>query len=399
MQNISGSLLKMLNRQQKLIRKRALTALLIFVFILAGIGFIKGAKFVPVIFQYFFHKGIDLKQTKDNKINILLLGVGGGTHEGPNLTDTIIFASLDPTAKKVTLVSIPRDLWIPELKAKINTAYTYGEGKQQGGGLTLSKKVVSEMLGQQLDYAVKIDFNGFEKAVDMMGGLDIDVDNAFDDAQYPLSGKEDESCGLTDDEIASFSAQIATGSATENESFPCRYEHLHFDKGPSHMDGTTALKYVRSRHAIGKEGTDFARSKRQEKVISAFKDKIFSVDTFLNPVKVVGLVNVLRDSIDMDLKDNELDDFVRLMQKMKGAKIVSASVDTGDESQDRLGLLLNPPISEIFEKQWVLIPRTGAGDYHEIQTYVACVIEGRDCIVGASDILIPTALPTKNLLK
>ena len=389
----------MLNRQQKRIRKRALTAFFIFLLILVGLGFIKGAKYIPVVLQLFFHKGIELKQTKDNKINLLLLGVGGGSHEGPNLTDTIIFASLDPSTKKVTLVSIPRDLWIPELKAKINTAYTFGEEKKQGGGLMLSKKVVSDMLSRQVDYAVKIDFSGFEKAVDMMGGLDIDIDNTFDDYQYPLSGKEDESCGLTDDEITSLSAEIATGSATEADSFPCRYEHLHFDKGLRHMDGQTALKYVRSRHSLGIEGSDFSRSKRQEKIISAFKDKIFSADTFLNPVKVVGLVNVLKDSIDMDLKDNELDDFVRLAQKMKGAKLVSAIVDTGDESQDRLGLLMHPEVSEIFKNQWVLIPRTGAGDYKEVQTYVECIIEGRNCTVGASGVLTPTPALTKGVEK
>ncbi len=389
----------MLNRQQKRIRKRALTALFIFLLILAGVGLIQGAKYIPIALQLFFHKGIDLKQTKDNKINILLLGVGGGSHEGPNLTDTIIFASLDPDAKKVTLVSIPRDLWIPELKAKVNTAYTLGEDKQQGGGLVLSKKVVSDMLAQQVDYAVKIDFNGFEKAIDTMGGLDIQVDNTFDDYQYPLSGKEDDSCGLTDEEIISLSSAIATGSATDLESFPCRYEHLHFDKGLTHMDGATALKYVRSRHSVGIEGSDFARSKRQERVIAAFKEKIFSVGTFLNPVKVLGLVNVLRDSIDMDLKDSELDDFVRLAQKMRGAKLVSAIVDIGDESQGRLGLLMHPEISEIFKNQWVLIPRTGAGDYAEIQTYVGCVIAGRDCTVGPSGILTPTPIPTKTSAK
>jgi len=52
------------------------------------------------------------------------------------------------------------------------------------------------------------------------------------------------------------------------------------------MDGVTALKYVRSRHAIGAEGSDFARSKRQEKVVGAFKDKIFSLDVLLNPLRL-----------------------------------------------------------------------------------------------------------------
>lgn len=385
----------MRSRLKSHVRKRVFFAILVFVCIILGIGLFKIVKFFPVFWDLVFNKEIQLKETKENRVNILLLGVGGGKHEGPDLTDTLIFQSIDPSTKRVTLVSLPRDLWIPDIGAKINAAYTFGEEKQKGGGLPLTKAVVSKVLGQQIDYAVKIDFSGFEKAVDMMGGLDIDVANTFDDYAYPVTGLEIDPCGFDEEKIASLSAEIATGSATESEAFPCRYEHLHFDSGSQHMNGETALKYVRSRHALGPEGSDFARSKRQERVISAFRDKMFSARTILNPGKVFRLIDVLEGSIEMDIKQGEYDDFVKLFKKMEGAKITSAIIDLGEG--ERFGLLVNPPISDEYRKAWVLAPRFGNGNYKEIQEYVMCIIEGKNCVINEYGIATPT--PTVKLRK
>jgi anionic cell wall polymer biosynthesis LytR-Cps2A-Psr (LCP) family protein len=382
------------SRRRKPARKRVFWAVLVVVLLLIGVFLFKSGNIFSFLWNTQVTKQIALKQSPERKINVLLLGVGGGTHDGPDLTDTIIFASVDSKTDKVTLVSLPRDLWMPELNAKVNSAYTYAEEKKPGSGLLYTKALIGKILNQQIDYAIKLDFDGFVKAVDIVGGLDIEVSNAFDDYQYPLNGKEDSSCGLTEDKIASLSAEIASGSASESEAFPCRYEHLHFDKGPAHMEGITALKYVRSRHALGKEGSDFARSKRQEKVISALKQKIFSAGTLLNPVKIVELVNTLKDSLKTDIKEDEYDDFVNLAQKMKGAKISSAVVDMGDSESERLGLLLSPPISPEYGNQWVLSPRTGNGNYSEIQEYVSCQIKGTNCMVGTVGIVTPTPKPT-----
>ncbi len=378
------------SRRQRHIRKRVVVAIIVFFFIIGGIVAFSVGKFVPALFELLFKKEIQLKVTEEHRVNVLLLGVGGGNHEGPDLTDTIILASIDPRTQKVTLISVPRDLWMPELSAKVNTAYTFGEDKQKGGGLLLAKATVSKLLGQQIDYAFKIDFDGFIKAVDMMGGLDVEVVNTLDDYAYPITGEETNSCEHTDEEIVDLTAQIATGSASESEAFPCRYEHLHFDSGVQHMDGINALKYVRSRHAEGKEGSDFARSKRQEKVIAAFKDKMFSVGTLLNPVKLTNLGSVLAGSIETDIKENEYDDFIKLAKKVQGGTIDSVALDTGDDAEERYGLLINPPISEEYRKAWVLSPRIGNGDYSEIQEYVGCRIENILCEVGINGIVTPT---------
>lgn len=343
---------------------------------------LKTASLYPFLFHLFLDKGVNLKQD-NNVINILLLGIGGGTHEGPNLTDTIILASVNSKNNKIILTSIPRDLWVPDLNGqnkKINTAYAVGEFRRNGGGLSLSKAAAGKITGQNIDYALRIDFSGFVKAVDIIGGLDINVDNPFDDYQYPIDGKENDSCGKNSDELQ----KIATEEAEmQIKDLPCRYKHLHFDKGLNHMNGETALEYARSRHAEGIEGSDFARSKRQEKVIIAFKGKILSAQTFINPARIISLYEVLKGSLDTDIKQDEFDDFVRLGQEAKGSKIQSAVIDTGDDQTQRPGLLIYAPISAEYFYLSTLIPRIGNGNFSEIQKYIDCEVKIGNCSISS----------------
>lgn len=362
-----------------MLKKRPLIIVGIFVVILA-VFIIKTANLYPFLFQLFFDKGVALKET-NSRVNILLLGIGGGRHDGPNLTDTIILASLDPKNNKITLVSIPRDLWVPDLELankKINGAYAAGEEKRKGGGLLLAKKIVEKISGQNVDYGLRIDFSGFVKAVDIVGGLDVMVDNSFVDSQYPISGKEDDPCGKTEEELQTLATASAEILARE---LPCRYKYLRFDKGLARMDGETALEFVRSRNSESNEGSDFARSKRQEKVIKAFKDKILSAQTLINPAKILNLYSVLKDSIDTDIKQDEFDDFIRLAQEMKQVKIQSVIIDAGDEQAQRQGLLINPPITSDYNLEWVLIPRLGNGNFTEIQKYIDCKVKTENCPV------------------
>lgn len=328
-----------------------------------------------------FNKEIELKKEEDKGIvNILLLGIAGGTHDGATLTDTIMLAHIDPSENKVVLVSIPRDLWVPLLDSKINAAYEFGEQKKRGGGLTLAKATVYEILNQPVNYAFRVDFSGFVQIVDQLGGLDIEVEQTFDDYNYPIPGKESDLCNKSEDELKAIEATMSANPTIVpvTEIFPCRVEHLHFEKGQQHMDGKATLKYVRSRQAEGLEGTDFARSRRQQKVLLALRDKGLSAGVLLNPLKLIQISQTLGKSIDTDIQSNEYDDFVKLAQKMRGAEIKNAVIDQGDEQEDRPGLLINPPVS--FYGAWVLSPRTG--DFKEIQEYVSCELTRDDCVIG-----------------
>jgi LCP family protein required for cell wall assembly len=354
-------------------KKLIAIALLILFVGLFGRLIVEAAKWSPVFFQYFFQKEIALKKTED-RVNVLFLGIGGGKHDGPLLTDTIIYVSADPVLQKVTLISIPRDLWLSDLKAKINTAYASGEERKKDGGLLLTKAAVEKIFNQPVDYVLRIDFNGFVKAIDMVGGVDVSVQKGFEDLEYPIAGKETDPCGFTGEEFE----ERATSSAIF-EMFPCRYEYLVFQEGLQHMDGEKALKFVRSRHAKGTEGTDFARSRRQEIIIEAFQDKVFSLNTLLNPGRLMSLYDVFQDSIHTNIQQDEYDDFVKLAMKIKDAQINNVVFFYSDPYSEKQGIFINPLPSKTYDNQWVLIPRKGTDNFSEVQEYVKCEIEVGDC--------------------
>jgi LCP family protein required for cell wall assembly len=202
------------------------------------------------------------------RTNFVLLGIPGKTHEGVDLTDTIIFVSIGFKKSDILMVSLPRDIWLDSLKDKINTAYHYGEEKKEGGGFILAKSSVSEVVGLPVHYALLIDFEGFENIINLVGGIDVNVENPFTDNKFPIPGRENDLCN-------------------GDKEFRCRYETVSFRKGLQHMNGETTLKFVRSRNAEGDEGTDFAREKRQQQVILALQKKLLSI-TNLTPSKISG---------------------------------------------------------------------------------------------------------------
>ncbi|MFI5265704.1 MAG: LCP family protein, partial [Candidatus Levyibacteriota bacterium] len=340
----------------------------------------------------FIDKKINITRSENGDVNVLLMGIGGGTHDGPNLTDTIILANLQPDKNRVNLISIPRDLYVDSLNSKINAAYATGEDNGNRG-ILLARSTVEAVTGIHPDYTVVIDFSGFVRLVDTLGGIDVQVQNTLNDHAYPTEGKENDLCGISQDAIASFSAQIATGSATEADLFPCRFENLYVPAGLQHMDGALALKFVRSRHALGSEGSDFARSRRQQLVITAVRNKALSLGTLANPVKILQIITILKDSVKTDIPESQFNDFIKLAQKMKGAKIQDNVIDQGDTGTGRYGLLINPPLVA-YNGAWVLVPRVGRADYSEIKTYVGCIIKNQNCVVTQDSIEIPTPTVT-----
>ena len=233
-----------------------------------------------------FDNGADLHPI-DGRVNMLLLGIPGGDHEGTDLTDTILVLSFHEKNKTVSMISLPRDIWSDTLKDKVNSAYHYGELKKKGGGLILSKAVVSDMIGLPIQYALVLDFSGFRKVIDLVGGIEVNIPKSFTDPEFPIPGKENDEC-------------------SGDPEFRCRYEPLHFDAGPLIMNGDLALKYVRSRHAEGDEGSDFARGRRQQEVLLALKSKLMSKDIYLNPGELEKLYGAFDEATDMDMNIGEL---------------------------------------------------------------------------------------------
>lgn len=270
---------------------------------------------------------MQLSQT-DGRTNLLLLGIPGGSHAGADLTDSMMILSINQKSKTNYLISLPRDIWSDTLKDKINSAYHYGEEKKQGGGLVLAKVVAEDVIGMPVHYGLVIDFSGFRRVIDDVGGVDVNVTSGFNDPDFPIEGKEEDAC-------------------SGDRQFRCRYETLTFVTGIQLMDGTTALKYVRSRHAEGDEGSDFARNRRQQEVIFALKQKMTQPSVWMSPVRLRKVLASYDAATDTDMRIAELVTIAKLVARTKSEQIVRISL----EDQ-----LLTPPIW-MYGGKYVLIPK------------------------------------------
>jgi LCP family protein required for cell wall assembly len=282
-----------------------------------------------------FFKTSNAENDNETRINVLFLGMGGVGHEGPYLTDTLILGSFDTKTKKAALLSIPRDLsvYVPEYEwRKINHVNSFGEEKNPGEGGKFTKEFISELLDINIHYYVRMDFDGFIKLIDDLGGVDVYVDESFTDPLFP----------------------------TDNY----KYQTLSFKKGWQTMNGERALQFSRSRHGTGNEGSDFARSRRQQKIIMALKDKIFSFNTLLSPGKIAALLNSARQNIQTDFEVWEMIKFANLLRGVKSNEIVRHSLDSGTG-----GLLTE----RIYEGAYLLEPRTG--NFDEIKNFVKNIFD------------------------
>ena len=356
--------------------KKLLLAIGFLVFLGVVVAFFSGSSST---FSYIFSGGLGVKNT-DGKVNILLLGNAGGVHDGPYLTDTVMVASLDLKKHKINLISLPRDLWLTDLKIKLNAVYEIGQ--ERGEGLRFAKETVNDILGIPIHYGLRVDFRGFIQAVDQVGGLDIDVERSFEDYFYPITGKEDDLCGLKEEERGLTEEEsklynLSSGKqkviltpdnkiATEAADFFCRFERISFKAGPAYLGGEIALKFARSRMGTNGEGSDFARSKRQQKVLEAFRSKMLSLETLINPGQIKKLMDTFGENVEIDMP---VDDAIILYGFVKK---ISHTQNFVIDGQKENSLLINPPVGEYGG--WVLLPKSG--NYSEIHAFVQKILKG-----------------------
>ncbi|MFN8523613.1 MAG: LCP family protein [Chloroflexota bacterium] len=182
----------------------------------------------------------------EKAFNFVAVGIDRRDREIPR-TDVIMLGRFDTATRKVSLISIPRDLWvnIPEFgQDRINAAYAHGEArKEPGGGMGLLKRTIEKNFGVSVQHHAIVDFQCFRTAVDSVGGVEVDVPRAILDTRYP----------------------------TEDYG----YQTVKFDVGLQRMDGERALQYVRTRYS----DSDFGRMRRQQLVVSALRRELFQLRT------------------------------------------------------------------------------------------------------------------------
>ncbi len=270
-------------------------------------------------------EGEDLGQ-----INILLLGIGGEGHDGPYLTDTLILAQIRPDLNAISFISIPRDYLIdtPGLQGrKINAAFAEGmarSNKDWATGGEWAREAVESISGLKIPYFAVVDFRGFEKAVDEVGGLDITIERTFTDYSFP-------------------------NDATNGYLPP-----VTFTQGFEHMNGKRALIFARSRHAAGLEGSDFARSTRQQKIIHAFKDKVVNLNLITDANTINKLLGVVADHFHTNLQPEELFHLYSLVKNYQKNQLLFLNLDP-------ITNLICPQILE-ENSAYVLVPCPGKNE-------------------------------------
>lgn len=308
----------------------------------------KNYNFLNSVKNLIFQSDNVLEGQRNDRVNILLLGMGGPGHDGPYLTDTNMVISLKPSTKEVSLLSVPRDLGVVMDNyglGKVNHANAYGENASPGQGGEYARKIFAKTLGVDIPYYVRVDFKAFVDIIDAVGGVTINVEKPFSDYMFP----------------------------GPNNS----YQTIEFVAGPQLMNGTRALEYARSRHGTNGEGSDFARAKRQQQVLTALKERLLSFGTYTNPVKVQKILSSLSNHISTNL------DFGQIMY--------SAALARELRSSPRTLVLDNGPTGYLYSTNsptggYILLPNSG--NFDEIRTAFENIF---------GDVPLPVARPPQTI--
>lgn len=296
--------------------------------------FILTLSIISAAIGLYFYKKLPVIDTNQA---ILILGIGGENHTASDLTDTIIVAYLNNNSKSIKFLSLPRDIWIAEIRAKLNSAYHYGGFKMAGDR-------VEAITNIPITNIVIVDFSLFKDLVDGMEGISVNIVNSFVDEKYPIMGKENNLCN-------------------GDKLYKCRFETIQFNQGKQQMNGEMALKFVRSRNAVGDEGTDIAREKRQQQVISAVREKLLSKKVLLNPKMIKNLYDISVAHVKTNIDQKKAIALLRFIF----------------ESRDNISFLTIPEeflkISQNekkYDRQYVFVPKLGT--WKELQDWIAKII-------------------------
>lgn len=274
----------------------------------------------------------------DGRVNVLLMGKGGDMHEGGQLIDTIMIASIDPINNGVVMLSIPRDLWVkPDdlWPMKINAVYNsakeqhlYENPKDIDGaekvGIAALEEVIEEYMEVKINYYGMVDFAVFEDAVNVVGGITVNMPEPYYDPTMLIGNN-----------------------------------YLSLDAGPNDLDGGHALGLARSRY--GAERGDFDRGENQQLVIIGIKDKALSAGTLSNPLKLSQLVESFGDRVQTNFS---IDDVKRLYDLSKD--IPNENITNIDLAMEGEAVVTTGTIGG----QSVVYPIAGIDDYSEVQKFV-----------------------------
>ncbi len=312
-------------------------------------------------------------QDANGQTNILLLGVGDENHDGADLTDTMIIASIDPLhTQSAVLLSLPRDLFMDTNRrlasGRINAVYANEKYRLKRDGLSEEEasqqalRAVADEIGEKVGLTIhgvlKTDFTAFTNVVDALGGVDIEVAEKLTDYTYPL-------------------AEGRVGKFT-------------IDAGLQHLDGETALRYARSRHST----SDFDRSARQQQLITAVATKVRAMGRLDQVGFLLSLNKHLAGHVETTMSTEELLGIAQIASELSMDHVITNQINFtagSDYSQAAAGGFVFPPPREDFGGASILLPTSIPGhtnDWSQILTFTQFLTHFRDAYLADSNVMI-----------
>lgn len=298
-----------------------------------------------------FGKGQPLKMDENGRSNFVIFGTSedSGAHEdaGPNLTDSIMVASVDQEKKVAMLTSVPRDLWVQYDRAclngyegKVNAVYQCGseDGANEEAGASMLMETLGTVYGLDMHYYVHINNTAVRDAVNAVGGVDIVIES-------------DDPRGIYD----------------PNFDWECNYEctYVKHPNGPVHLDGQQALLLARARDSTGTgyglADGNFAREQYQQKILVALRDKAASVGTLANPSAVSQLIDSLGNNVQTNINTGEVKTLIDVAQELTDENITTVRIDDEEDPQVMNGMM---------DGQSIVQPVLGVYDYSGIHAYI-----------------------------
>lgn len=265
--------------------------------------------------------------SQEKYLTFLILGLDQRENGNSLLTDTIMLITVNSESGNYLLLSLPRDLWIEDLETKINALYYYGQEYDPENPTKLVEETIENMLGWEINYTAILKMDEIKNLIDMVGGVEVDVERSFTDHHFP-----DEEGG---------------GEMT-----------ISFEQGKNYFDGERAMQFIRSRQSEDEiEGTDEARQIRQKKVILALKNKLLKdASLWLNPVLSANIYNYIFNELEITPKLNlqTLASYWKVAKNifLKGEQKELELKWKGDNS------ILTPSKDKKWGS-WILIPKSG----------------------------------------
>jgi anionic cell wall polymer biosynthesis LytR-Cps2A-Psr (LCP) family protein len=268
--------------------------------------------------------------------NLLVLGTDSAQERGdvPPLTDTMMLVSINLSSGEINTLPLPRDLWNEDYQTKINALYAYGAEHNPDKPEQFPATVITQMTGVPIHHTLILSFTQLKELVDLVGGVEVNIENGFTDTQYPREGID----------------------VTTERDPAVLYETITFESGQQTLTGARVLQYIRSRHSEDDQGHDLLRGARQQQVIAAVVAKLTNPVTLIRDPRLAGkLYLYYEQNFSQYLPVTELISTVKALLPHRDTLAFQSHQLTDIDDDPDNGVLENPPQSWRYQNQWVYL--------------------------------------------